>query len=197
MILKRRAFPILVTLLALGAATPVRATLVQRLSVPELVQRSTTIVHGTVQETHIDWEGGRARLYTYVTISAAEFLKGAAPGRKTITFRQLGGRDGDTIVTVPGSPRFSLKEEVLLFLTGDDAGGYPQVMGIFQGAFRPVPGRGLARGVEGLTAGAAASLRPDPGRGAAAPAPPLPASFDGFLGLIRNLVREQAQDSHP
>ena len=199
--MKRRAIPILLTTLvigAVGAAAPARATMVQRLSLPELVQRSTTVVHGTVQESHVGWEEGRARLYTYVTISAAEFLKGGVPGQKAITFRQVGGRDGDTIVYVPGSPRFSPKEEVLLFLTGGDGGGYPQVMGIFQGAFRPVARRGLARGVVGLTAGTAASLRPEPVHGgAAAPASPLPESFDGFLGQIRALVKEQARGTRP
>ena len=197
--MKRRATSILVTLLAMGAAMPTRATTVQRLSLSELVHRSTTVVHGTVQEVRVGWEEGRARLYTYVTVSAAEFLKGGVPGQKAITFRQLGGRDGDTIVYVPGTPRFSLKAEVLLFLTGDDAGGYPQVMGIFQGAFRPVPGRGLARGVEGLTTGTAASLRLDGGHGGAAavPASPLPESFDGLLGLIRGLVEEQARGPRP
>jgi hypothetical protein len=158
-----------------------------------MVQRSATILHGTVQETHTQWEGGRARLYTYVTVSVTEILKGGGPDRERVTFRQLGGRDGDQIVYVPGTPRFSAKQEVLLFLTGEDAGGYPQVMGIFQGAFRPISGPGGERRVDFLSPGAAASVLPEKTRGGNAVAEsPLTGSFSDFLERIRALVREQA-----
>ena len=173
------------------------ATLVRPVTLPELVQRSATIVHGTVQETHTAWEDGRARLYTYVTVSPREVLKGNSASGRTLTFRQLGGRDGDQIILVPGTPRFSPKQEVLLFLTGDDEAGYPQVMGISQGAFRPVGGPGGAMGVEALSPGAASLLLPEKVRGATGAAPaPVPATFfGGFMERIRSLVREQAGGS--
>ncbi len=181
--------------LAVASATPAWATLVRAVTLPELVQRTTTIVHGTVQETHTAWEDGRARLYTYVTVSPLEILKGNTPSGRTITFRQLGGRDGDRILYVPGTPHFSPKEEVLLFLTGNDAGGFPQVMGIFQGAFRPKAGPEGMRRVETVIPGAAASILPERGRGAPGGTPAaavLGDSFGDFMERIRSLVKEQA-----
>ena len=195
---KKGFLPIALTALGLGITAPTRATVVQPLTLPEMVQRSTTIVHGTVQETHTAWEDGKARLYTYVTVSASEFLKGGGAGQKTITFRQIGGRDGNQVIYVPGSPQFGPKQEVLLFLTGDDAGGFPQVMGIFQGAFRPVRGRSGERRIEGIAPGAVTSLLPEKAKGSApAESPsPLEGSFEGFLGRIRSLVEDQAAHPH-
>jgi len=190
----RLAWPLVLSVLALASYGPSRATQVQALTLPELVQRSTTIVHGTVQETHTAWEDGRARLYTYVTVSPLEIIKGSSPAGRAITFRQLGGRDGDRIVYVPGTPRFSPKQEVLLFLTGNDAAGYPQVMGIFQGAFRPAGGPAGLRRVEGISPGAAGSILPDKtgGPGQPAPAPVLGGSFGDFMERIRALAKDQA-----
>ena len=190
----RPAWPLALSALALAFNGPAMATQVQPVTLPELVQRSTTIVHGTVQETHTAWEEGGARLYTYVTVSPVELLKGNSPAGRTMTFRQLGGRDGDRIVYVAGTPRFSPKQEVLLFLTGDDGAGYPQIMGIFQGAFRSVNGPGGASRVETITPGAAGSLLPEKaaGPGQHPPAPVLGGSFGDFMERIRILVREQA-----
>jgi hypothetical protein len=188
----RPAWLLALSAIALAIHGPAMATQVQPVTVPELVQRSTTIVHGTVQETHTAWEEGGARLYTYVTVSPLELLKGNSPAGRAITFRQLGGRDGDRIVYVAGTPRFSPKQEVLLFLTGNDGGGYPQVMGIFQGAFRAAGGPG-ARRVEAISPGAAGSLllEKTAGPGQQPPAPMLGGSFGEFKERIRALVREQ------
>lgn len=190
----RPAWPLVIFVLALASPGTARATQVQALTLPELVRRSTTIVHGTVQETRTAWEDGRARLYTYVTVSPLELVKGNSPAGRTITFRQLGGRDGDRIVYVPGTPRFSPRQEVLLFLTGNDAGGYPQIMGIFQGALRPAGGPGGLRRVEGISPGASGSILPEKagGPGQPAPEPALGGSFGDFMERIRALVRDQA-----
>ncbi|PYQ12925.1 MAG: hypothetical protein DMH00_05355 [Acidobacteria bacterium] len=172
------------------------ATLVQPVTLPELVKRSTTIVHGTVQETKSQWEEGGGQIYTYVTVSSREFLKGGSPDGTSVTFRQVGGQVGDQVVYVPGTPRFHAKEEVLVFLTGKDKGGYPQVMGIFQGAYRPVPGASGERRVVGLTPDALTSILPEKARAQAQPEKALPAqplggSFTDFLQRIRDLVQEQ------
>jgi len=178
-------------LLLLGSSPAVQATTVQAQTLPELVRRSTTIVHGTVQETHVAWEDGHARLYTYVTVVPREVLKGASASGGTITFRQLGGRDGDQIVYVPGTPRFSPKQEILVFLTGEDSGGYQQVMGIFQGAFRPAIGPEGMRRVEGLTSATAGSLVPDKPGVSGRAEPVVGGSFGDFMKRVRTLVKQQ------
>jgi hypothetical protein len=184
----------LILFLALTGSGLVRATVVEPLTLPDLVRRSPTIVHGVVRETHVAWEAGRARLYTYVTVEARELLKGGG-GAPVVVFRQLGGRDGDQVIYVPGTPRFAPKQEVLLFLTGEDAGGYPQIMGIFQGAFQPASDASGARRVEAISSSAAGTLLPGPSkRPERTPraATPLGAPFGDFLEEIRTLVREQS-----
>ena len=188
----------LALIIGLAAVTAVStgrclATVVQPVALPELVKRSATIVHGTVLETRVQSEAGGAQIFTYVTVSGREFLKGGPPQGSTITFRQIGGQVGDQVVYVPGTPRFHQKQEILLFLTGDDAGGYPQVMGIFQGALRPVSGPGGERRVEGMGPEASSSLLPDQAQGKGIDkSPALGGSFADFLQRIRNLVKAQA-----
>lgn len=187
-------------LAGLAAASTGRclATLVQPVALPELVKRSTTIVHGTVLETRTESEAGGAQIYTYITVSGREFLKGGPPQGASITFRQIGGQVGDQVVYVPGTPRFHQKQEVLLFLTGDDAGGYPQVMGIFQGALQPVSGPGGDRRVQGLGPEGNTSLLPEKAHEAVdEKAPVLGGSFNDFLQRIRDLVKKQAGGSRP
>lgn len=174
--------------------------MVKPVTVPELVRRSATIVHGTIVSTRCEAESGGARIYTYVTVSGREFLKGGPARGNTLVFRQIGGQVGDQVVYVPGTPRFMEKQEVLLFLTGEDGGGYPQVMGIFQGALRPISGKGSQRRVEPFGPEGGATVLADPAA-AAAPAapgdgrPPLGGSFTDFLERIRGLVKAQAKDS--
>src|SRR6185312_15401393 len=59
-------------------------------------------------------EGGN--IYTYVEISVREGLAGPFGAGRTIVLKQLGGKVGDIVTTVPGSPRFKAGERALLFL---------------------------------------------------------------------------------
>jgi len=190
-----RRLALFMCLAGLTAASAGRclATQVQPVALPELVKRSATIVHGTVLETRVQSEAGGGQIFTYVTVSGREFFKGGPPQGSSITFRQIGGQVGDQVVYVPGTPRFHQKQEVLLFLTGDDAGGYPQVMGIFQGALRPVTGAGGERRVEGIGPEGNTSLLPDQAQGNGIDkSPALGGSFNDFMQRIRNLVKAQA-----
>jgi hypothetical protein len=184
--------------LLIVAAGRAFATMVQPVALPELVKRSATIVYGTVLETRTESESGGAQIFTYITVSGREFLKGGPPQGTSITFRQIGGQVGDQVIYVPGTPRFHQKQEVLLFLTGEDGGGYPQVMGIFQGALRPVSGSGGERRVEGLGPEGNTSLLPEPAQGAGSgKTPALGGSFTDFLQRIRDLVKAQASGPTP
>lgn len=176
----------------------VHATSVKPLTLSEMVQRSPRIVHGTVVEAHSQWEEGGTQIYTYVTLAPKEMLKGKSPAGEKVTFRQIGGRVGDKAVYVPGTPRFAPKQEVIVFLTGADRGGYSQVMGIFQGAFRPVAGAGRGRGVEGVSPEAIGSLVPEAGTiSSGATASPTAGTFDEFLQRVRGLVRAQTEGRAP
>jgi hypothetical protein len=183
-----------IVLVVLLASVPAQATVVERVTLPELVKRSAVIAHGTVIQTRVESEAGGAQIYTYITLAGREFLKGQPDAADKVTFRQIGGQVGDQVVYVPGTPRFQEKQEVLVFLTGKDAGGFPQVMGIFQGAFRPTVGPGGEARVEGLVPDAVTSLSPETAPGVAHGGAPgaVGGSFADFLQRIRDLVKSQA-----
>ena len=191
---------LLIPALALASGfSAVLATSVKPLTLSEMVKRSPRIIHGTVIETRSQWEDGGTEIYTYVTLAPLEMLKGKAPANGgTVTFRQIGGQVGDRAVYVPGTPRFSPKQEVVVFLTGADRGGYSQVMGIFQGAFRPGAGPARRGGVEGVSPEAIGSLVPDAGTASTgASESPTAGTFDQFLQRIRGMVRDQAEEHAP
>jgi len=68
-----------------------------------------------------------------VTFEVERFLKGGF-GERTITLRLLGGQVGAFRAVVPGTPKFSLGEEVLLFCVGSQ-GRIPTLLGLALGKF--------------------------------------------------------------
>src|SRR6185312_12678830 len=120
--------------IALLGASLASATTVQKFSVRELAQKSDAIVMAKVEDQSSRQDPGNKEIYTYITISVTEAIKGAK-GEKSITFRQLGGSVGNLISAVPGMPSFKNGEEVVLFLSPKDRAGYAWVMGLQQGKY--------------------------------------------------------------
>ena len=118
---------------ALMAACLAGATTVQKFTVRELATKSDAIVMAKVEDQSSRQDANK-EIYTYITISVLESVKGAK-GEKTITIRQLGGSVGNLISAVPGMPSFKNGEEVVLFLSAKDRAGYPWVMGLQQGKY--------------------------------------------------------------
>ena len=120
--------------IALLGASLASATTVQKFSVRELAQKSDAIVMAKVEDQSSRQDPANKEIYTYITISVTESIKGAK-GEKSITFRQLGGSVGNLISAVPGMPSFKNGEEVVLFLSAKDRAGYAWVMGLQQGKY--------------------------------------------------------------
>lgn len=112
------------------------ATTLLKLDMPELVEQSEQIVHGSV--TEITPRRADGRIYTYITLEAREHLKGEPA--ETVTFRVLGGRMGDLATIVHGTPDFSLGEEVVVFLERPRQGAELVVAGMIQGKFQVATG---------------------------------------------------------
>lgn len=92
------AFLVSVSLLA--PAVPLGASVVLRTSLDEMLADCALVFEGTVVEV---WtESSRGRLHTWVRFRVDERIKGAAPAMLALRFR--GGRIGDVIETVAGSP---------------------------------------------------------------------------------------------
>jgi hypothetical protein len=176
----RRVLFALAVTLALGAPTPMRASVVTPLDTPALVKRSTVIVRGAV-ESVVSGPGEDGSLYTWVSVGVEESLRGA-DGRDRITLRLPGGVWRDRVSLVHGSPAFRPGESVVLF-AAPTRSGHLTVTGLFQGKLR----------IEG--SGRQAEVVPDPGtgarviggRGSNVPAAREPLSR--FLSQVRALVQ--------
>ncbi len=165
--------------LALGLAQAASATTVQKLTLQELTKKATSIVVGKVVDATSSWDAAKKEIYTFYTVSVSQPVKGSKAG-ETITIRQLGGAVGNIASVVPGMPSFKKGEEVVLFLTQEDAAGYPWVMGLQQGKYSVVDQNGAKvvrndfSGIEFLTPNGA-HVQPT-----VAPDMPLGAFLDGI-----------------
>lgn len=117
-------------------ATSAFATTLLKLDLATMTAKSERIVHGTVKQIEPRKEGGR--IFTHVTLEAREHLKGEAEDE--VTFRLLGGRMGDLVTIVHGSPDFALGEEVVVFLERPKGSEHLVVTGMSQGKFRVAVG---------------------------------------------------------
>jgi hypothetical protein len=122
---------------ALMPAAPAGATtMVKRMELAELAGEAVRIVHGTVT----DVQSGRdtaGKPATWVTIAVTRTVKGDVG--KTLTIKQWGVTeplaDGG-IRRIAGMPRYTVGEEVVLFLRADSASGFTSPVGLDQGVYR-------------------------------------------------------------
>lgn len=98
---------------ALLCASAAQATVVKDLDLAGLTRAATRVVHGVVTGEDVQWDKD-AHLVTETTVAVTETLKGRH--EKTVIVRQVGGSKDGYEMRVPGSPRLSVGEEVVLFL---------------------------------------------------------------------------------
>lgn len=122
---------------ALLGTSLANATTVQKFSVRDLSKKSDSIVMAKVEDQSSRQDATSKEIYTYITLSVLESVKGAK-GEKMITIRQLGGSVNNIISAVPGMPTFKPGEEVVVFLSVKDRDGYPWVVGLQQGKYSVV-----------------------------------------------------------
>ncbi|HAG08521.1 MAG TPA: hypothetical protein DCK87_03000 [Desulfotomaculum sp.] len=105
------------------------SALVVKKDLGTLAAEADLILTGKVTNMKSQWEG--KKIFTYVTVEAKDFLKGA---KKTeITIKVPGGTVGETACRVSHSPSFKKGEEVFLFLRTKD--GCFEVAGAHQGKY--------------------------------------------------------------
>ena len=130
----KRPFSIVASVLVfLSLTSSVGATTARFLSRPDMVKESDLIVLGRVVETRSVWID--RDLVTLATIEVSETFKGGPVSRVTVTLP--GGIDANRkfpiAMTWPGAPRLEVREEAVVFLTGE-GDGY-QIAGFSQGKF--------------------------------------------------------------
>ena len=141
------AAPLALVLLA-GA---VAASLVLRLGLEDLTERSGAVIEGEILS--LQGEVDRSGLIcTAVEVRVDRPFKGASEGQ-TFRFRVPGGEHGGRATVIAGMPHFHVGEDVLLFMTVESDHGLRMPVGLGQGKFRVVVEDGrrmLVRELAGL-----------------------------------------------
>jgi hypothetical protein len=118
------ALAVACSLLPLGGAT------LERLSLEDMIARSTTIVRGTVGESWTAFTG--RNIYTHYKVRVSERFKG--PVQRTVEISIPGGTVGELRQTASGSPVLNKGDEFVFFLWTSKS-GVTWVTGLTQGLF--------------------------------------------------------------
>ncbi len=116
-------------------ALPAGATVLKRAPLAELAQSSAVIVHAVVRR--VDDEVAptpQGPFRTQIELEVLEAVKGLAPAARTLALDLPGGRGFGRTMAIPGMPRFSEGDEVVLLLEATPRGGLA-LTGLSQGAF--------------------------------------------------------------
>lgn len=90
-------------------------TTLVRLTEAQMLERSTLVVRGHVEQKRSMWTKNKLAIVTLIRIKVAQELVGRkAPSH--VTLRCYGGQVGDQKMAAADGPRFALSEEVLVFL---------------------------------------------------------------------------------
>ena len=109
---------------------PLLCATLERLSLDEMITRSTAIVRAKVTGSYAAYSG--RLIYTHYTVQVSERLKGGSLGSMDVAVP--GGAVNGLRQTVDGAPEFQPGDEYVFFLwTGKS--GLTQVMGLTQGLF--------------------------------------------------------------
>jgi hypothetical protein len=122
-------------LVVLVAASPVRATVLADWNLDDLVQRADLIVVGKVgaqRSVHVQQAGHGDTLMTETTIAVERTLLGRSG--PSFVLSQLGGREGDRIVEIVGDAVLNPGDRVLLF-TYQHSDGRRYLVGMSLGAY--------------------------------------------------------------
>ena len=132
----RSVKPLLLSTLILAyCAVALPAATLERLSLDDMITKSTAIVRGKVLNSYTATSG--PMIYTHYRIQTSETLKGAARG--VVEIQLPGGVANNLRQRFAGVPQFRDGDEYVFFLwTGKT--GTTQVLGLTQGLFSVAPG---------------------------------------------------------
>lgn len=126
---------LLSTLILAYCALALPAATLERLSLDDMITKSTAIVRGKVLNSYTQSNG--PVIYTHYRIQASETLKGTA--QSMVEIQLPGGTVNHVRQSFAGVPEFQAGDEYVFFLwTGKT--GATQVIGLTQGLFAVAPG---------------------------------------------------------
>ena len=116
-------------LMTLALTLSASATTLEQLTLEDMIQKSTAIVHARVTGSHAAARG--TNIYTYVQLDVLESWK----GQKVAEVALPGGVVGGIRQSVAGAPELKPGQEYVLFLWTSRS-GLTQVIGLSQGLFK-------------------------------------------------------------
>ena len=140
-----------IAILSVGTRQAISSTFISA-DVSMLSRASEAVIQGRVVDVRSDWNDDHSMIFTHVTLHVTRTLKGIH--RNAVIIRVPGGTVGDLTTVMVGAPRFTVKQEVVVFLAPWDD-GVAGVMGYEQGLSEV---RRDARGNARLGGGAADGL---------------------------------------
>ena len=111
-------------------AVPLQSATLERLSLDDMVSKSTAIVRGKVASSYVAASG--PVIYTHYTIQVSEQLKGSVGSSVDVVVP--GGVVNNVRQSWAGAPTFANGDEFVFFLWTSKA-GLTQVLGLTQGLF--------------------------------------------------------------
>jgi hypothetical protein len=127
---KRHLFSIIIPVVVTSCWMPLQGATLERLSLDDMIGKSTAIVRGTVTDT---WTAFTGRdIYTHYKIQVSERFKG--PAQKTVEITVMGGTVGEFHQTVAGAPVLNRGAEFVFFLWTSSR-GITWITGLTQGLF--------------------------------------------------------------
>jgi hypothetical protein len=157
--------------------TPLFATTVQKMELPQLVSASDNVVQGRVESIEARFED--RTIHTYISVVVDDPLKGDR--RRRLLIRQLGGKIGAKTVWIAGMPEFKTGDQVIVFLKDRQDGTF-DIVGLNQGKYDIVNDYAVSN-VSGVTI-----LDPKTGRMSEMPFVDK-APLETFKAKIRELTR--------
>ncbi|MBN1655306.1 MAG: hypothetical protein JXA30_16185 [Deltaproteobacteria bacterium] len=113
---------------------PVRASVIMRFELEQLVARSDVIVVATTLGWKSRW-GARKRILTDVTLRVDESIKGKYQPSDVLVVTRLGGEIDGLGMRVAGEAAFYKDKKALVFLREIPASGELRVVGMSQGVY--------------------------------------------------------------
>lgn len=130
--------------LLLSGAVSSFATTVVPPDFPQLVNESDYIVRAVVKSVTSEWreKQGHRHIFTLVELDVREVIEGNPP--QPLILEMLGGKVGDTEMTVAGAPKFQVGDEDILFIQGNGLNISPLVA-IMHGRYPIMKEKGSGR----------------------------------------------------
>jgi hypothetical protein len=99
----------------------------------EMINKSEVIAVGTVTATRSQWNKEKTRIYTEVTLTVDEYMKGSQAGNR-LTIVHPGGEVGEVGELYSETATFQRNEEVMVFASKDKLGNL-RIIGGNQGKY--------------------------------------------------------------